>query len=918
MHNKSKIELLAPCGSWQSFLAAVENGADAVYLGGKDFSARQFAENFDKDILTQSIEYAHIRDVNIYLTMNTLISDKELKNALKFLDEACYAGIDGVIVQDFGFAREIRRVFPHLNLHGSTQMTIYSLEAVKVLEKMGFKRVVLARELSLAEIANISTNTSIETEVFVHGALCISYSGQCLMSSIIGGRSGNRGKCAQPCRRIYQLTDKHNEVSDKSYLLSPKDLCTLNILNEVVDAGVKSLKIEGRMKSPEYVAVTVRIYRKYLNKILKGEKNYQDCIDEVDLKDLAQIFNRGGFTDGHLKEKTGKDIMCFEKPKNWGLYLGDVISYNKHLQTITLKLQDRIAIGDGIEIWNGEDESPGTIVTSIKFKKRDVRDCNIGEVVSIGSIRGKISKGDKVYKTSSNELNTQAAESFSGKSIRKIPIEGEVTISYGMPAIFTVKDNYGNEFEARSTKIVQKAIKHPLTKERVKEQAEKTGGTAFEFKKININIEDNVSLPISEVNKLRREVIKKLEDYKKDKYDRVCVKKIDRLLCENEKEDYQNNKPYESKSYESKPYESKSYESKPYESKPYESKLHESKPYENKELGQYKKNNIDKNPIIATYFYKADQEVDYYCVGADRVYLPIKMFKNEENIKKIFHIKKEVEEVFVSIPSITGVNYQNIVKSRLKSLTDAGIDGFLIGNIGALRDIEDIGALRHGENTGILRDIEDIGALRHEENTGVLKDVENIGILKDIENIKVVGDYSLNVFNSSTIDMLRELGLSGTTLSYEMNLNQIRNLSDTPSFEKEVLVYGRIPVMTTRYCPLSALKGCENKCTKESFYLKDRKDMKFPIITDNIDCKTTIFNSQVLLFTENIDKMNWCGINVLRLAFTDEQPSQMRKIVNMYRDIVQNKDDALLKHQALIEEIKKEGFTKGHFLRGVL
>ncbi|HHX17741.1 MAG TPA: U32 family peptidase [Clostridium sp.] len=832
MHNKSKVELLAPCGSWESFLAAVENGADAVYLGGKNFSARQFAENFDKDLLKQSIEYAHIRDVNVYLTMNTLISDKELKEALNFLDEVSVIGIDGVIVQDLGFAKEIRSFFPHLHLHASTQMTVYSLEAVRVLEKMGFKRVVLARELSLEEIGNISKNTPIETEVFVHGALCISYSGQCLMSSIIGGRSGNRGKCAQPCRLMYQLVDKNDKFWGKSYLLSPKDLCTLNFLNEVVDSGVKSLKIEGRMKSPEYVAVTVRIYRKYLNKILRGEKNYQDCIDEMDLKDLTQIFNRGGFTEGHFKGKRGKSIMSFEKPKNWGVYLGNVISYDRHLKTITLKLQDSISIGDGIEIWNGEDESPGTIVTSIKNKKRDVRDSNIGEVVSIGSIRGNISKGDKVYRTSSNKLNAQAAETFSGNAIRKIYIEGEISISYGMPAIFIVKDDLGNEFEVKGIKLVQKAINRPLTKERIKDQLEKTGGTAFEFKRIDINLEEGVSLPISEINNLRREAIEKLEDCRKDKYKRVRVKEFDKLLCENEEKVDGNKKAFE-----------------------------------------------DKEPAIAAYFYRTDEKEDYYCVAADRVYLPIKMFEDEEKIKMIFNIKKSNEEVFISIPPITRKNYKKIINSRLKPLINAGVDGFIIGNIGTLKDIEKV---------------------------------------RNIEDVKVVGDYSLNIFNSSSICTLKDLGFLGATLSYEMNLNQIKKIIDIPSFQKEVLVYGNIPVMTSQYCPLNALEGCKNKCRGEEFYLKDRKGMKFPIMMDNIDCRATIFNGQVLLFAENIDKMSSWGIDVLRLAFTDEEPLRMREIVNMYRDIAQSKADALLKHQPLIEEIKKNGFTKGHFLRGVL
>ncbi|MDQ2086351.1 DUF3656 domain-containing protein [Herbivorax sp. ANBcel31] len=817
MQEKSNVELLAPCGSWQSFLAAVENGADAVYLGGKDFSARQLAANFDKDKLIQSIKYAHIRNVNVYLTMNTLISDKELKSALEFLNEVYYAGIDGVIVQDLGFAREVKKFFPKLHLHGSTQMTISSLEAVKVLEDLDFNRVVLARELSLGEIANISKNTTIETEVFVHGALCISYSGQCLMSSVIGGRSGNRGKCAQPCRLMYQLFDENEKVLEKSYLLSPKDLCSLYILNEMVDTGVKSLKIEGRMKSPEYVAVAVRVYRKYLNKILEGEKNYKECVDKNDMKDLTQIFNRGGFTQGHLKEKTGKSMMCFEKPKNWGIYLGDVISYDRHLKAVTLKLKEELSIGDGIEVWNGEDKSPGTVVTLIKSKKRNVRNCKAGEVASIADIKGKISKGDKVYKTSSSELNRRATETFTGKLIKKIPIEGEIDIFYKEPAVFTVKDYSGNKFTEKSTKTAERAINRSLTKERIIEQAEKTGGTPFEFKKININLHENVSLPVSEINRLRRKVLEGLETCRADKYKRVLLKKIDNLSCEGEEKAY-----------------------------------------------KYKSSGI------AVYFYKSDKDANYYCVDADRVYLPIKMFRDEKKLKMISYIKKRVPEVFISIPPIIRGNYQKLLKSRLDSIVDSGVDGFLTGNIGAL---------------------------------------------KRIENIKVIGDYSLNVFNSSSICTLKELGFSGATLSYEMNLNQIKNLRDLKDFQKEVLVYGRIPVMTSQHCSLNAVKGCKSGCREEKLYLKDRKGMNFPVMLDNIDCRTTIFNSKVLLCTENIDKIE--SIDMLRLSFTDEEPSDIKSIVNMYRDIIKNKDSALSKNESLIKKIKENGFTKGHFLKGV-
>lgn len=309
----SNIEILAPCGNWDSFLAGIENGADAVYLGGKSFSARQFADNFDREALKRAIQYAHAKGVKVYLAVNILISDREIKDALDNVREAYEFGIDGVIVQDLGFSMLIKDLFPDLPLHASTQMTVYDLAGVKKLEELGFKRCVLARELSIQEIAYICKNTSLEIEVFIHGALCISYSGQCLMSSIIGERSGNRGKCAQPCRLQYELrkisqSKKNGLKAKKGYILSPKDLCSTDYIKGIIFADVSSLKIEGRMKGAEYVGAVTKIYRKYVDKICKGSNVN---VSKEDKNMLEQIFNRG-YCSGYHFGNLGKELMCYK------------------------------------------------------------------------------------------------------------------------------------------------------------------------------------------------------------------------------------------------------------------------------------------------------------------------------------------------------------------------------------------------------------------------------------------------------------------------------------------------------------------------------------------------------------------------------------------------------------------------------
>ncbi len=299
-----KVELLAPAGNFECMIAAVQSGADAVYLAGTKFGARSFADNFDEGSLERAVDYCHVRGVKVYVTVNTLVLDDETDELCKYLKFLSQIGVDAIIVQDLGVLELAKRFVPNLPVHASTQMTICNSEGVKILKKYGVKRVVLARELSIGEIEEISKNTDSELEVFAHGALCMCYSGQCLLSSIIGSRSGNRGKCAQPCRLPYSI----NKEKRKAFFMSLKDLSSLEHLEKLKTAGVASLKIEGRMKGPLYVAAVVGVYRKYID-------NPQKISDE-DIKLLDAIFNRGGLTDGYLTGKTGKEMFALDKPDN--------------------------------------------------------------------------------------------------------------------------------------------------------------------------------------------------------------------------------------------------------------------------------------------------------------------------------------------------------------------------------------------------------------------------------------------------------------------------------------------------------------------------------------------------------------------------------------------------------------------------
>ena len=380
------IELLSPVGDFDCLKAAVQNGANAVYFGSNLFSARAFAKNFDKEELEQAINYAKLRGVKTHLTLNTLIKDEEFEDAINVAKTAYEFGIDAIIIQDLGLARFLIKNFPSLEVHASTQMTTSNLEGVKKLQDLGFKRVVLSRECSISEIEHICNNSGIEIEVFTHGALCISYSGQCLFSSMVGGRSGNRGMCAQPCRLPYSLFSNNIQI-DKGYLLSPRDLCSLENLPQLISAGVASLKIEGRMKSPTYVATVTRIYRKYIDlayKYLNKEIPLYE-IDETDKKNLMQVFNRGGFSSGHLLDKPNKKLVYPQKPNNMGITLGKIQKYNPNKGLVTAKLETPVSIGDGISF---ENETTKYTISELMYNNTNIKTGSCGNVVTFGRMKG--------------------------------------------------------------------------------------------------------------------------------------------------------------------------------------------------------------------------------------------------------------------------------------------------------------------------------------------------------------------------------------------------------------------------------------------------------------------------------------------------------------------------------------------------
>lgn len=487
--NSQQVEILAPAGSYESFRAAIAAGADAVYAGGPRFGARAYAENFTEELLLKAIDYAHLHGRKFYLTVNTLLKDSEIDTLYKYLEPLYFGGLDAVIVQDLGVFDYVRTHFPEMDIHASTQMTITAPSGAKFLQEQGAVRVVPARELSLKEIRDMKEETGMEIECFVHGALCYCYSGQCLLSSLIGGRSGNRGQCAQPCRLPYVIN------GDKRHWLSPKDICTLELIPELIDAGIDSFKIEGRMKRPEYVAGVTAMYRKYVDLYLeKGRDAFS--VREEDKELLMDLYNRGGFNNGYYKQHNGRNMMSLKRPNHAGVPAVSVMTQKG--REVTGKALTVLHKGDVLE-FRGRQENY-TFGSSYEQ----------GAVVHFLAPKGqKLISGSTLYRTKNEFLLRNLEDTYlSGKIKEKI--QGILVLSVGKPAKLALRMN-DISVEVYSDENVEQAEKRPLDEAHILKQLKKTGNTEFEFEQLEVRMEGDVFLGMQQINELRRRGTEALE-----------------------------------------------------------------------------------------------------------------------------------------------------------------------------------------------------------------------------------------------------------------------------------------------------------------------------------------------------------------------------------------------------------------------
>lgn len=487
-------EILSPCGTWEALAAAVKGGADAVYLGGSLFSARAFAGNFDKEELLRAIDYCHFYDVNIYMALNTLLKEDEISMVPDYMEPYASAGLDGVIIQDAGIAGMLKTHFPKLPLHASTQMSVSSGFGAQFLKDRGFTRVVPARELSLAGIKQIKEKTDIELETFVHGAMCYAYSGKCLMSSFIGGRSGNRGRCAQPCRQCWKM--EGGRLHTEAYVMSMKDMCTIDMIPELIEAGIDSFKIEGRMKNPLYVAQVTAAYRTAVDMYLDGSWDKGVIAGLTDR--MKDVYNRGGFSHGYYHDQNGRHMLADTRPNHTGLKVGTVMSIEKPV--IKVKLTKDVGRGDVLEV---RPDEPG-VGYGAGVELTSAADAKAGRELSLnGKDFRRISKGMSVYRTRNAALLSEIEKEILEPE-KKVVADALVEARKGNPLSITIWK--GETCVSVQGSAVTRAASRPADEKTISDKMKKTGGTGVELN-VTCSIDPDAFVQMSELNSLRREAV---------------------------------------------------------------------------------------------------------------------------------------------------------------------------------------------------------------------------------------------------------------------------------------------------------------------------------------------------------------------------------------------------------------------------
>ncbi len=820
-------EVLAPAGTYECFRAAINAGADAVYLGGSMFGARAFAGNFEEAELIKAIRTAHLYGRKVYLTVNTLLRNDELEKLVQYVKPYYEEGLDAVIVQDYGVFAVLREAFPGLDLHASTQMTITGKYGAQLLKDMGAARVVPARELSAKEIRDIYDNVDVEIESFVHGALCYCYSGQCLLSSMIGGRSGNRGRCAQPCRLTYSA----NGISEK-YLLSPKDMCTIEAVPDILDAGVYSLKIEGRMKSPEYVAGVSYAYRKYVDMYLeKGRDGYR--VEEQDIRQLMDLYNRGGFCKGYYYAQNDKSMMTFDRPNHQGIVIGNI-------KNGELILSQEVNPGDVLEFPDGSEYTTPTGKKS-------------GRLALPKGVLKNPKNGAAVYRTRNNELLGQLRAGYIDNDI-KIPVRMEIFLKSGERACLKLLS--GDKELVVYGDVLEPSDKRPAVREDVVKQLKKLGGTAFSSDEGSIvtDIQGSPFVPVRLLNDLRRNALEELESmllsgYKRNhEYMKVQASMTAGVL---EADAAQENAGVQ--------------------------EIADAQENAGIQENTAAQCNAACEAVLA--------ERRHYSEGQHDITVQVMNKEQLEAVLRTAH--NNVSRIYIST-ELSGIDGAIMMKGMVDEY-NAGISAnnrkievymampYIFRDRAVMlfeRKLEDVKAA--GFDGMLIRSPEELGYIRKKG-------------LYEMYAGRVVADYDMYTYNKAAFDEYIRLGIHDFTLSEELNAGQLRGLCRSVQDRNiylEKLVYGYLPLMVTAGCTLKYTSK-DKPCGRPSvYYLTDRKGKQLAALNSCSYCYNLIYNSVPEYLLDKPDEIRNMGVEALRLSFSIEGADEVENIMKMNADSV--------------------------------
>jgi putative protease len=740
------VELLAPAGSCESLRAAVNAGADAVYIGGSRFGARAYADNPGTEDLIDGIRYCHLHGRKIYMTVNTLLKEQELEEMLyDFLLPYYENGLDGVIVQDFGVVSYMQEHFPGMEVHASTQMTVTGVDGARFLKERGLTRVVPARELSLPEIRRIIDETGIEVETFIHGAMCYSYSGQCLLSSMIGGRSGNRGRCAQPCRLPYSVVGSGD--GKKSYLLSMKDMCTIDLLPDLIEAGIASLKIEGRMKRAEYTAGVVRVYRKYIDLYQKnGRAGYR--VSQEDRRILEDLYNRGGFSDGYYRQHNGKTMMAMTRPNHQGTEAARVKSAGKG--TVGAVALEPLHRGDVLELAGGSEVTLA----------QDVRANAVFQLRQPPQV--KLSSGSMIYRTRNDVLLQELNDSYL-KTDLKEKIKGELRIFPNSPAI--LKLSSASASVTVTAAIAEPAGNRPTDEDAVRRQMLKTGNTPFQFESLDIAMDPELFIPVRSLNELRREGLERLEEA------------ILAPFCR--KAEAQEQQMIETQDADPK-------------QQTIEAQDTDARSDTKKQPDQVLRMNV-----LVTSREQLEAVLDAAGeVPIDTIYLDSLLLDDGKSNQKAGKAGRSADQ---KVGSLSG--HTEDALSLLRRIQAAGIR-CCISAPPVFREKErrlfareDVRALMAEADGFLLHTIEEAAYFR-------------TYVREEHPSAELIADDSLYAYNRRSEVFLHEAGIDRTTLPSELNFRELLKLG---AKGRELIVYGHQPLMHSAQCVTKNTKGCTKK-----------------------------------------------------------------------------------------------------------